>query len=308
MKISIVIPTKDRLESLEKCLESIASQKEFVGSVVIVASGRSAQSVVDKQGKYLEVEYIHVKKGGQIYQRNIGISALLDGGSEYIAFLNDDIVLLPNSLKNMCCYIKERVVNENGVIGVGFNIKNLPSYEETSFIFLKRILLRIGRRPGVVTKTGYNTDIVNVKKEIQTEWLGGGYTVWSAKILQRHPQIPVYANYSAGEDLIYSYPIGKKYPLFVCHTAWLSASHAGERQKEITTTKYRYFKATVARLYFCSQHNELSGSLYVVMDLFLHFLYLVTMNRRHWYAFNGFCKGVFYYIRFCSFGRDVLND
>ena len=83
---------------------------------------------------------------------------------------------------------------------------------------------------------------------------------------------------------------------------------ATERQKKIATTKYRQFKLTVAHLYFCSQHNELSGGLYVVMDLILHLLYLATMNRRHWYAFNGFCKGVVYYVRYCSFGRNILND
>ena len=66
-----------------------------------------------------------MKQGGQIYQRNIGITVLLDNRSEYIAFLNDDIILLPNSLKNMCGYIKEKKVNKNGAIGVGFNIKNL---------------------------------------------------------------------------------------------------------------------------------------------------------------------------------------
>ena len=124
MKISIVIPTKDRLESLEKCLESITSQREFVGNVVIVASGHSAQSVINRQRNYLELEYIHVERGGQIYQRNLGIMVLLDKGSEYIAFLNDDIVLSPNSLKNMCGYIMEKRINENGTIGVGFNITN----------------------------------------------------------------------------------------------------------------------------------------------------------------------------------------
>ena len=176
------------------------------------------------------------------------------------------------------------------------------------FKLFKRILRRIGSRPGVVTKTGYNTDIVNVKKEIQTEWLGGGYTVWSSKILKQHPQFSVDAAYSAAEDLIFSYPIGKKYPLFVCHSAWLLASHIGERQKEITTTKHRYFKSTVARLYFCSQHNELSGGLYVVMDLILHLCYLLKMSRRQWYAFNGYCRGVWYYIRYRSLGKNILND
>ena len=123
MKISIVIPTKDRLDSLDKCLASIASQREYVGIVVIVASGHSVQSVIDRRRKYLELEYIHAKRGGQIYQRNLGITVLLDNRSEYIAFLNDDIVLLPNSLKNMCGYIKEKTINGNDAIGVGFNIK-----------------------------------------------------------------------------------------------------------------------------------------------------------------------------------------
>ena len=162
--------------------------------------------------------------------------------------------------------------------------------------------------PGSVTRSGMNTSIENIQEDISSDWLGGGYTVWSSTILKRHSQIPLDSNYSAAEDLIFSYPIGKEYPLFVCHRARLFATHIAERQKEITNTKYRYFKATVARLYFCSQHNELSGGLYVVMDFVLHVLYLLTMSRRHWYAFNGFCKGVFYYFRYCSLGPNILND
>ena len=123
---------------------------------------------------------------------------------------------------------------------------------------------------------GIGTDIVNVKKDIRTEWLGGGYSVWSSKILQQQLQLPVDARYSAAEDLIFSYPIGKNYPLFVCYPAWLLSSHAEERQKDISITKYRYFKSTVAHLYFCSQHSELSGVLYVIMDLILHFFYYLS--------------------------------
>ena len=87
--ISIIIPTYNQGEFLERCLKSISSQtyKNFEIIVIDNASTDNTKSIVDKFN-YLPLKYLVNKNKGMIAQsRNLGIQK---ARGDIIAFLDSD--------------------------------------------------------------------------------------------------------------------------------------------------------------------------------------------------------------------------
>ena len=83
--------------------------------------------------------------------------------------------------------------------------------------------------PGKVMKSGNNTSISNVKESIRCEWLNGGGTVWRQDILKKYPHDEVKSSWAVCEDLIYSYPKSKKYPLYVCQNSKINIEDVSKK-------------------------------------------------------------------------------
>ncbi len=98
--ISIVIPTHNRCNDLDKCLESILNQtfKQFEVLVVDDASTDSTSEVCQKYSVLFELKYIYlpVCSGGPATPRNLGIEK---SKFQWIAFLDSDDLWLPNKLQ-----------------------------------------------------------------------------------------------------------------------------------------------------------------------------------------------------------------
>lgn len=110
--------------------------------------------------------------------------------------------------------------------------------------------------PGTVLKSGCNVSIQNIAEDVPTEWLGGGYTVWSAEVLSRFPQDELHTCWAIGEDLRFSYPIGKQFPLFVCSRARVRHEHVNDRSQGLKAHYYRGRKSAVSICYFVQLHRE----------------------------------------------------
>ena len=180
-----------------------------VDEIIIVASGNNILETINQYDQKLNIKYIHVKKAGQIIQRNIGLKELKKS-TKFVIFLDDDILLEPGSIEIMMSFWKQ--TNKN-TAGVGFNLNN--SINETvdpiTYIFKKLFNLQ----PGTVTRSGITIPLKNIKRNTRTQFLGGGYTVWRKNILDEYKQEGINSLWSQGEDLRYSYPISKKYKLYV---------------------------------------------------------------------------------------------
>ena len=90
--ISVIIPTKDRVQDTTTCLESIFKQTLLPDEIVVV-DGSSTQEL-NKQikfhfGEEAGIKYIH-SQPGLTRQRNVGIKA---SSGDIILFLDDDTVL-----------------------------------------------------------------------------------------------------------------------------------------------------------------------------------------------------------------------
>ena len=304
--ISIVIPTKDRPSQVDSLLSSLALQSDssFVDEIIVVASGEKIDDVIEKYNGELPLTYIHSAEPGQIRQRNLGLSNLRCQSS-FIGLFDDDLVLAPRALASVAKFIAEKRSEDISHIGIGLNIVNAYGYYDLPRKSIKRAFLQIGPSPGTISKAGVNTTISNVGQTISTEWLGGGYTIWSRNIIDRYPHTVTHTRYAAAEDLIYSYPIGRQFPLFICADAQATLTEVFDVR---SNTRYLNKKTTIAHLYFCRQHKDFSGCLYAILRLIYLFPKLFTLRKSECEKFLGSLSGVIYFIINRKKGRTILSD
>ena len=258
--LALIVPTKDRPNEIKNLLKSLIKINCKIGRIIIVASGLDIKKIIDKYQNLLNIKYIRCEPG-QIKQRNLGIS-LLDSKTKLVATIDDDLTFHSNSINNI---IKFWNTVEPETAGIGFNIINYPKHKYNKI----QILLGLNSPfNGRVLKSGINTGISNVKYNIKTEWLNGGATVWKQSILKKYNHIEVNSKWSASEDVIFSYPIGKKYPLYVCANAKVEVR---ENTTHFNNHDYIFRGKTqlLWKYYFVSLNKDLSK---------IHYYYYIILS------------------------------
>lgn len=272
--LAIIIPTKDRPEKVNNLLNSLSKQTLSCGRIIIIDSGQNIKNIVDSFVNSLPAEYYRSPIQGQIFQRNLGIS-LLNEKTQLVCSLDDDIVLEPEAIASMISFWNNC---ECDTAGVSFNIINNPPFNHTWF---KAFIGMSSPEQGRVLASGYNVAISPVDKDIQTQWLCGGATVWKKEIINEFKNKEIISKWAICEDVIFSYPIGKKYPLYVCADAKVRHEHVYDHKAKM---KYRYYGRTITlwRLHFVESHSELSRALYfwmVLWQIFIRFLMGMLLFR-----------------------------
>jgi glycosyltransferase involved in cell wall biosynthesis len=291
--LGIILPTKDRPEQLKKALQSISDQTVSCGRILVVASGTSVESVVMEFSNSLPVEYIQSSLPGQVRQRNIGIKEL-NSLTKLVAFLDDDVFLFPDAFEKIIQFINSK---ETEIGGVGFNI---ISAKKDRSVFRKFMNLDILRQ-GQVLASGYNTSIINVSQSIRTSWLNGGATVWKQEIVKNNVHQEINSYHAIREDVIFSYPIGKKHSLYICAEAKAVHAHI---TSNVASTQYFGLgrKSALWHIYFVTINADLSLSKCISMLFFTSsvraFLFLFRINVAQFF-FNvgrlwGMLSGLFY--------------
>lgn len=135
LTVSVIIPTHDRIDLLKRAIESALNQTRKPDEVIVVDD---LNDVATKKlcEQYLSsgVVYIpNVKGRGASSSRNLGA---LKAKSEFIAFLDDDDIWLPEKLEKQCsliegngldvCFSQLLIQYENTDISYPTNAKNLP--------------------------------------------------------------------------------------------------------------------------------------------------------------------------------------
>jgi len=140
--ISVIIPTRNRAELLERAIKSVLNQTHRNLELLIIddASVDNTRTIIEKYSdqkiKYYRLEE---RKGGAV-ARNKGI---MNSTGTYIAFLDDDDEWMPEKLeKQICllekhaeaalCYTGRKIVREGGWL-TGFSKKysfSLPATDD----------------------------------------------------------------------------------------------------------------------------------------------------------------------------------
>lgn len=107
IKVSVIIPTYKRSESICRAVDSVLNQTLNDLQVIVVddngidtESGKATATVMQKYMLDSRVIYLqHYKNKNGSAARNTGIK---EAKGEYISFLDDDDIYLPNRLEKMC--------------------------------------------------------------------------------------------------------------------------------------------------------------------------------------------------------------
>lgn len=111
MKISCIIPTKDRCDMVLRAIDSALSQQTDVHEVIVVDDGSVDGTSEVVQKRYPDVELVRLSGLGQGLARNIGVKA---SQGDVLMFLDSDDVWLPNHVEDL-----SDVVNQGFFVAYG---------------------------------------------------------------------------------------------------------------------------------------------------------------------------------------------
>lgn len=127
IKISVVIPTYNRVNTITACVQSVLSQSYPVNEIIIV-DDHSTDSTLKQLNGFNDYDNIIIlqteKQFGAQSARNIGIKA---AKSNWIAFLDSDDEWLSNKIEKQIAVLKSIDYNPMTVVHSNCYIKNINS-------------------------------------------------------------------------------------------------------------------------------------------------------------------------------------
>ncbi len=202
-RLTVVVPTRNRPQELQTLLANLAAQSRQPDHVVVVdGSDEPIRPDIERivAASPLRCTLKQHWPPSAAAQRNAGLAVALSQ-ADLIAFLDDDLTLDPEALKNAC-----RAIAECGpeFIGFGFNPVDGDAQRGHGALKAMRITEAMGlysTRPGAVSKSGWHTRQVHVDRPTEVEWLLSGAVIWRASAVQNICFDEFFVQYSYLEDL-----------------------------------------------------------------------------------------------------------
>tara|TARA_B110000977_G_scaffold48677_1_gene66161 strand:- start:150 stop:1028 length:879 start_codon:yes stop_codon:yes gene_type:complete len=247
MRLSIIIPTKDRPYKVKRILNQLDNNKFFFNEILVVDSSnvdnKKKLILIIKQAD-LNIKLINSRPSISL-QRNKGLKNMKKNNN-FFMFLDDDIIFKKNSFVGMKKFIKK---NEKLYIGYGFNLISKVNYEFLENIKRNKFIEKLGiynTSIGKIVPSGWQTKINNVKKNQEVEWLSTQAVIY-ANIKKKINFDNFFKGYSYLEDLDYSYRMSNFGKLIVVKKAMYYHNNNIERksfsfgQKEFIN-RYHFIK------------------------------------------------------------------
>ena len=291
INLSIVIPTRNRSKMLSKTLNYLSLNKFFFKEIIIVDSSDEAEKNkvnLLKNFKKLNIKIFNSKPSISL-QRNIGLK-FVSKKVKYIMFLDDDLRFEKNAFKNMFNFIKKK----KNIIGFGFNliIKDINHF--TEFLKKNKLMKLLGiydYRDGIVTKSGWQTKAINIKKNKYVEWIPTQAVIYKIDKIKNLKFDRAYGIYSYLEDLDFSYSLNKKGHLIILSNAKYSSDNIVKRNpylfgvKEVVNRYYFVNKFKLSKTFFIIGFLTLViKHLFIIFSLKLNYLLRIFGN------FHGIIK------------------
>ena len=230
MKISAIIPTYNRGDSLKETLDSLRKQTKLPEEVIIVddSDNDEIENLVEHRKKEFNekdilLKYIRNEREKSLtIARNIGIE---DAIGDIILFLDGDVILDENYIKEILKVYEEH----SDALGVQGYIMNmaLPVSVLDKIIFYPH---REKEKCRVLPST-YITYPHALIKTVSCQWLSGSNQSYKRSVIENFKYDENLKRYSYKEDVDFSYRVYKKYPgsLYITPHAKLihNKSHEG---------------------------------------------------------------------------------
>jgi len=271
--LCILIATKDRPEKLNLLLNSISKSTLLPKKIIIVYSGSEISNLINIYTNILNIEAIYSEVASQLIQKRIGINALTEY-DKWVLFLDDDVVVDANTLETLVIkYIKNPKFKE--FAGFGLSITNIEHRQINPLAKIVLFFFRLySYKPGSITKSGHPQSYLEQKFELEVDWLNG-ISVWKNSVLSEYSQDDLNLDYSAYEDVIFSYNVSKKHRLqFAANVNVVNQSREGS--KPLTSKQFMY--GSYMRYYFVTSNKEFSKISLLVSQLLRSYDY-ITRNK-----------------------------
>tara|TARA_B100000902_G_scaffold40974_1_gene48602 strand:+ start:4781 stop:5689 length:909 start_codon:yes stop_codon:yes gene_type:complete len=284
LDLSIIIPTRNRSAMLAKTIKELAKNKFFFKEIIIVDSSNKyhKSKIKNLRNIYKIIIKIFNSKPSISLQRNIGLGKVIKK-RKYVMFLDDDLSFNKNAFKKMYLFIK----NNNQLTGYGFNL-NIKKINYFIEFFKKNNLTKIlgiyDTKMGVITPSGWQTKAINLKKNLEVEWLPTQAVIYNKTRLKNLKFDTVYGSYSYLEDLDFSYSLSRKNKLMICSSAKYTSKNVVNRND------YHFgIKEIINRYYFVNKFN-LNKKYFFLGFLFSflkNFLTLLTLKPKFFLRIIG---------------------
>jgi glycosyltransferase involved in cell wall biosynthesis len=236
VKFSVVIPTRNRGESLRNLLSRIIDQSVSPTEIIIVDSSEEKQLVYEKFDQ--RIKYIHTTQMSAAKQRNTGMLSLKED-IQVLFFLDDDTN--PNSkyfeemIKTLTAY------NAVGVSGLAINTEKKERIPPKGLVgLMKRITFLDSNIDGKLLISGVG---IPVRKKnigvIEVEWLIG-CSCWDFRKIEKLRFEEDFMGYSLGEDVIFSARARRLGKLFVNSGIFLDHRELPQVDQNIITFNYMW--------------------------------------------------------------------
>ena len=244
-KIAFVVPTKDRPVDLKKMLQSLAKQDRKPDQIIIVDGSMPPIKDVVKEFEKLPIDYVAVYPPSLAKQRNAGM-ALLGKNITLAGYLDDDVVLEKDAIKNMVAFWASA---ESDVGGAAFNITNT---EPAKWTKLKSLFFLDSPTPGRLLISGCTSILGNQNQNISVDWLCGGATVWRREVINNYKYDEWFRGTGYLEDVDFSFNVKNQYELFLVANAKLAHySRPVKPEKNFTLGKWQIFN----RMYIVKKYH-----------------------------------------------------
>lgn len=235
MLVSLIIPTYNRKNDLNECLDSVTIQITLPKEVVIVDD--SDNNEIENLVKYRKQEFKEInitlnyirnnRENSLTKARNIGVE---NATGDIILFLDSDVILDRNYIKEILEVYKE----EPSALGVQGLIQDVQKTKVITYLGLDKFLktfkkffyIKFDKKNEYRLLPSLGVSIPSIVDEvINCEWLSGANQSYKREILQEFRWDENLKKYSWGEDLDTSYRIFKRYPHSLFMTPYAKLIH-----------------------------------------------------------------------------------
>ena len=170
MEISVIVCAKNAEKTIEACLKSV---QENEPSEIIIIDGNSSDSTVQIASKHTDKIYSDEGKG-LAYARQLGARK---ASSEYIAYVDSDVVLTPHCLQKMLEELQEK--GYAGIHAQVLGLSNENYWEWAEDQHVRMMFNRVGER----------------------EWIGNIAAIFRRQSIIENPFDPFFSGPDEDKDL-----------------------------------------------------------------------------------------------------------
>ncbi|WP_295578544.1 glycosyltransferase family 2 protein [uncultured Lamprocystis sp.] len=216
LSTTVVIPTFHRPAELTTALRSILTQTRRPDELIVVDDGNLPELPLHSQLQQAGIACRLERKAlpGLTESRNLAI-AIATG--DLLFFFDDDVELFPDYLEHTICIFEQDAAGRiGGVGGVIVNHKPVDTSRRLRRI-LDRLFLNSGTTEGRVLRSGFSVNYGYTGRlpdtDYRVDFLPGGVCAYRREVFSTLRFTPGYHEVAIGEDLDFSYRVGRRWRL-----------------------------------------------------------------------------------------------